>query len=269
MLATGSGGSGETFVFEQSGLHVTVRYFVPENATPRTPVVLVMHGKKRNGADYFEDWMPHAREQGFLLVVPEFSDDEFPGDEGYNFGNTVDKAGQAQPVDRWSFSMIEPVFDAVCARTGNRSEGYSIYGHSAGAQFVHRFLYFVPAARVRRAVAANAGWYTLPSLEVAFPYGLKGTPVSAADLSASLGKPLTILLGTKDTDPKARMLRRTPEAEAQGPHRFARGHYFFEFASHRSMELGVPFAWSLATAPGIAHSDKGMAPFALRALLTE
>ena len=40
-----------------------------------------------------------------------------------------------------------------------------IYGHSAGSQFVHRFLMTRPDAPVERAVAANAGWYTLPDDE--------------------------------------------------------------------------------------------------------
>ena len=39
------------------------------------------------------------------------------------------------------------------AATGNRSERYFLYGHSAGAQFVHSFLYAMPQARV----AAVAG----------------------------------------------------------------------------------------------------------------
>ena len=45
-------------------------------------------------------------------------------------------------------------FVTVKAATGNRSERYHLYGHSAGAQFVHRFLYFMPDARVAKAVAA-------------------------------------------------------------------------------------------------------------------
>jgi len=269
LVAVGSGSLENTFVHEQSGLRVTVRYFVPDGGSAQTPVIFVMHGVKRNGDDYFRDWVPHARAKGFLLIVPEFSAEDFPGDEGYNFGNTVDAGGRPLPRERWSFSMIEPIFDAVRARTGNRSVCYSIYGHSAGAQFVHRFLYFVPDAHIGRIVSANAGWYTLPTLDVAFPYGLGNTPVTESDLKTCLARPLTILLGTADNDPNHRMLRHTPEAEAQGPHRLARGHYFFDFARTRAAALGVPFSWSIATAPDISHSDKGMAPFALTLLLAD
>ena len=258
-----------SFVYEQAGHKVKVWYHAPAGLVPDSPVVVVMHGVGRNGEDYLNDWVPAAERKRFLLVVPEFSRAEFPGDEGYNYGNTVTKAGQALPREQWSFAMIEPIFDAVQARTGHRSTAYLLYGHSAGAQFVQRFLYFIPQARVARAVAANAGWYMLPDLAIAFPYGLKGAPVGEAELRIALGRPLTVLLGEADKDPKAKALRHTPEAEAQGPYRFARGQFFFTCARTAAAALKTPFGWSLATAPGVGHSDPGMTPFAVPCLLPD
>ncbi len=259
----------DSFDFTQTGHHVKVWYYAPAGLGPEAPVVFVMHGVGRNGEDYLNDWTASADERRFLLVVPEFSKAEFPGDEGYIYGNTVDKAGASLPREQWSFSMIEPIFDAVRERTGNHRTSYLLFGHSAGAQFVQRFLYFVPSARVARAVVANAGWYMLPDLAVAFPYGLKGTPVDEAALRAALTRPVVVLLGTADLDPTAKALRHTPEADAQGPHRFARGHFFFAQAQAAAAKLKLLSGWSLATAPGIAHSDKGMTPFAVHALFPE
>lgn len=254
------------FAVTQAGRHVTVWYFVPEGATPRSPVVFVMPGVKRNGEDYLKDWQPLAQARTFVLVVPEFSTAEFPGYQSYNFGNTVDAAGHAVPREQWSFSFIEPIFDAVRERTGNRSERYLLYGHSAGGWFVQRFLFFVPSARVARAVSANAGLYLLPDRSVAFPYGLKDTPVSDDDLRRVLALPLVVLLGTADTDPKSRLLWHTPEAEAQGPHRLARGQFFFAAGEAAARARHLPFGWQLTLAPAIGHSDEGMAPFAVQAL---
>ena len=258
----------EQFDFTQGGRRVTVRYFVPPGATPQTPVVIVMHGVGRNrpDQDYLADWMPHAQAKKFLLIVPVFSKQEFPGDLSYNDGNTVDKAGHPLPREQWSFSAIEPIFDAVQARTGNRAQRYALYGHSAGAQFVQRFIYFVPTARVARIVAANAGWYMLPDLSVAFPYGLNGTPVTEADLRHALSLPMTVLLGTADTDLVLHALRHTPESDAQGLHRLARGKYFHARAGEAAQRLGLPLAWTLATAPDIDHDDARMAPFAVKLL---
>lgn len=255
-----------SFIFTQGGRQVTVRYFVPPGATPQAPVVIVMHGVGRNGLDYLNDWSPHARAHGFVLIVPEFSKAQFPGEESYNSGNTVDKAGRPLPPDQWSYSAIEPIFDAVKARVGNRAERYRLFGHSAGAQFVQRFIYFVPTARVERIVCANPGWYMLPDLSVPFPYGLKGTPVTEAHLRHALSLPMTILLGTADTDPVLHSLRHTPEADAQGPHRLARGKFFHARAVEAAQKLGMDLGWTLAMAPDIAHADKDMAPFAVKIL---
>jgi poly(3-hydroxybutyrate) depolymerase len=256
----------DQFDFTQAGRHVTVRYFVPAAAEPTAPVVIVMHGVGRNGEDYFNDWLPHAQARKFLLIVPEFSKEEFPGVECYNYGNTVDTAGRPRPRAEWSFSMIEPIFDAVRARTGSAAERYHLFGHSAGAQFVQRFIYFVPAARVARVVSANAGWYMLPDLATAFPYGLKNTPVTAADLRHALALPLVVLLGTADTDPEAKSLRHTPEADAQGLFRYARGQFFFARGEAAARAHRVTYGWRLATVPGVAHSDRDMAPRAVEEL---
>jgi poly(3-hydroxybutyrate) depolymerase len=257
-----------SFTYTQATHSVTVWYDVPAKADANSPVVFVLPGIKRNGEDYLKDWTPLAEAHPFILVVPEFSEAQFPTDTSYILGNTVDASGHAVPREQWSFSFIEPIFDAIRTRTGNHSTGYLLYGHSAGAQFVQRFVYFVPQARLTRAVTANAGWYMMPDLTIDFPYGLRGTPVTAADLRHALALPLTVLLGTADTNAKDKVLRHTPEAEAQGPDRYSRGKYFFAHSTTDAHRLGAPLGWRLATAPDIGHSDEGMAPFAVKALFS-
>ena len=257
------------FDFTQAGKRVPVWYYLPADAQPHTPVLFVMHGVKRDAERYRDEWLPHAQRRGFILVAPEFSEKNFPGSDSYNSGNMVDEKGRPQPREQWSFSFLEPIFDAVKKATGNRSERYSLYGHSAGAQFVHRYLYFMPEARVAQAVAANAGWWTMPDLTLKFPYGLRGSSLHEADLKAMLQRPLVVLLGTADTDPNHANLRRTPEAIEQGPYRFARGQNFYATGERQAKALGVPLAWKLETAPGVGHVDKEMAPFAVDILFGE
>lgn len=260
-----SPGAGR-FETTHAGRPIPVWYFLPQQAGPDAPVLVVMHGVNRDADRYRDEWQPYAEKYGCLLVVPEFSREAFPDEEHYNQGNTRDDQGRPEPRDEWSFSYIEPVFDAARKAAGNRSTHYSLYGHSAGAQFVHRFLYFVPRARVTKAIAANAGWWTLPDPVIDFPYGLGGSAVDAEALRAMLGKPLTVLLGTADTDPNHVNLRKTPEAMAQGQHRFARGQNFYSAGRNRAASLGTPFGWQLATAPNVDHSNKGMSAYAARLL---
>jgi poly(3-hydroxybutyrate) depolymerase len=255
-----------SFAFATGGHRLTVWYHQPAGAGEDAPVLIVIHGVGRNAEEYLSDWAGLADRGGFLVVVPEFSKAEFPGEESFNSGNLFDAAGQPLPRARWSYSTIEPVFDAVRARLGNRSTDYRLYGHSAGAQFVQRFLYFVPEARVTRVVAANAGWYMLPDFSAAYPYGLKGTPATDGALRVALARPVVVLLGDADTDVNHPSLRHTAGADAQGLCRLARGRYFFAHAKAAAAALHAPFGWTLATAPGVAHVNKDMAPFAVRHL---
>jgi poly(3-hydroxybutyrate) depolymerase len=257
------------FVFEQGGKQVKVRYVVPEGYTPSSPIVFVLHGILRNGEQYLDDWIPYAEERHFLLVVPEFSQQEFPGARGYQDGNLTTSAGNPLPRESWSYSMIEPIFDVVRERCHSKRERYSIYGHSAGAQFVHRFLCFALRTRILRAVSANAGSYMVPDASKEFPYGFGGLGPGKAGLRAALAQPLVVLLGTADIDPHHKDLPHSPEAEAQGPFRLARGEYFFACGKNAAAALQAPFGWTLYFAPGVAHSDKGMAPFALKCLLPD
>ena len=255
------------YVKTPTGLDQRVYLTRPEALSPDRPIVFVMHGMKRNASEYRDQWHELAKEHEFLLVVPEFSERHFPGSEAYNLGNVFDEKGKLQPRAAWSFSAIEPIFDEVRRRYGMKGRGYALYGHSAGAQFVHRFLYHEPHARVTRVVAANAGWYTMPVFNVEFPYGLRNSAVSSADLAAALQLPVTVLLGEEDIDPQHRSLNRDPEALLQGAHRFARGQAFFESAADASARLGVPFGWQLLTVPGADHDNRLMAPAAVPLLL--
>lgn len=247
---------------------VTLRYHVPDGFGPESPIVIVMHGASRDGPRYFADWEPEARAHGFLLLVPEFSAALYPGSEMYNLGNMfeTESGGGPRPEDAWTFTALERLFADVRRVTGSTRDRFRLYGHSAGGQFVHRFLFFRPDAPVERAVAANAGWYTLPVDTVAFPYGLAGSGRTQADITRSWGTPTTILLGDQDVDSLQSNLRRTPEALRQGPHRFARGHAFYGILTSEADRLGIDLAWTLDTVPGAHHSDALMAPRAAEIL---
>ena len=242
-----------------AGPALRVWYQLPDKVTADTPVVFVMHGVNRDADRYRDEWAPLASRYGFILAVPEFANAEFPGSLGYNLGYFEGRDGKARPRAQWSFAAIEPLFDNVRARTGTRVARYSIYGHSAGGQFVHRFVMFMPEARIERAIAANPGWYTMPLPGTDYPYGLRRSPAREAELRAALGKRLTVLLGSADVDRQASNLRHTPEAEAQGPHRFARGQNFFASARAAAAELKTPFGWELVEVPGVGHKNALMA----------
>ena len=79
------------------------------------------------------------------------------------------------------------------------------------------------------------------------------------DLQSALEQPLVVLLGTADDDPAYPNLRRTPEAMAQGPHRVARGEYFFRSAAAAATAEGAELGWTLEKVEGVGHDNGGMA----------
>ena len=244
------------------GPALTTWTYVPEGLDPsRAPIVIVMHGARRDADRYRDQWIKPAKAGGFIVVAPAFPKTAFPKAAGYNLGAVFDGSPKEKRDESlWAFSAIEPLFDHVVARVHGQQTRYTIYGHSAGSQFVHRFLFFKPDARVKRYIAANAGWYTFADPTTAFPFGLGGLEISDDQLRGALAKNLVVALGEEDSDPGARLLNTSEGAMAQGPHRFARGQAFYAAARSLAKRRGWPFGWSKRTVPGVGHSNGAMAP---------
>ncbi|TWT41329.1 alpha/beta hydrolase [Botrimarina hoheduenensis] len=252
-----------------AGVPLRVEYCVPADSTPDSPILIVIPGARRNTAEYRDEWIDLAVANGFVVVTPGATHEHFPTEYDYNAGGVVDATGRLRPQHEWLFSAIEPLFDGFRLRFGLRSRSYSIYGHSAGGGFVHRFLLKVPNARVDRAVAANPAFCTYPVPDNAYPFGVGGAAVSDGDLRAWFSRPLVVLLGDRDTGPRKHPLSNGPEALEQGPNVFARGLGFFRSALVESDRLGAPFAWRLEVVNGVGHSNTHMASHAVRHLFPE
>ena len=236
------------------------------------PIVFVLHGARRDAQAYLAALAPYAERAGALAIAPEFPESLYPSSEDYTLGLGVNNppsggtydAAEWRPERESTFMELEHLFEAIKAQLPSAASrcDYLVFGHSAGAQFTHRLLLFHPTARVRRAVAANAGWYTLPvsgsgDPSTEMPYGLTGSPVSAQDVTQALSRELIVLLGQADTatadeDPD---LRGTDEAQAQGTNRLERGRHFMATVEG----LGEPHRWALSEVPGAGHNVTQMA----------
>lgn len=269
VTAIGEGAGSFEFAARQGreAPRLTVWTYRPARFGPEHPVVIVMHGAARNGRAYRDVWAAHAERYGALLLAPEFSRTDFPTAREYEVGNMRDRERRPLPQEEWSFAIVERLFDAARRAVGSRRCGYRLFGHSAGAQFVHRMLTFLPGCRVEAAVAANAGCYTLLDEAERFPYGLGGLPPGGEGALQVLGRRLTLLLGEADSDPEAPLLLKTPEALRQGEHRLARGLRYYRHAEALAERMRAPFAWRLVTLAGIGHSHSAVAGEAARILL--
>ncbi|MBM4296840.1 MAG: hypothetical protein FJ143_03780 [Deltaproteobacteria bacterium] len=262
-------GAGQFLFSQREGAaerSIKVWTYRPKQMAADAPVLFVMHGVQRDAERYRDEWQRYAEREAALLLVPEFSAASFPGSA--NYSSAKPKAqGADEDFAPAVYTAIENIFDRAVGSATLTTTEYRLYGHSAGAQFVHRFVMFNPRARVKIAVAANAGWYMMPDFDARFPYGLKGSGIDAARLKEALAKKLVVLLGEKDHDPAHPSLNRGAGPMRQGRQRFERGENFFQAASRAAAKLQTPLHWELRTVPDADHDNAKMAEPAARLLL--
>lgn len=256
-----------SFVFTDAKGHadrpMRVYTYRPRKCDTRCPIVFVMHGVTRTASHYRDYWELPADSYDVIIVAPEFNTRNWPQEENYNLGEVARHADR----EKWAYSAIEHLFDEV--RDGQN--GYAIFGHSAGGQFVQRMAFLRPDNRATVMVAANAGYYLMPEWRKdkagpAYPYSLVESKAGEAELRQALQRRLIVMLGEKDIDPDHKDLNKSAGAMKQGPNRLERGENFFKAATAAAGDLGVKLGWELVEVPGVAHSAERMSRAAARSL---
>lgn len=250
----------QSFLFSDSKLRlpapVTVWMYSPTDRPDTLPVVIMLHGAERNASGYIDQWAPVADLYQLVVIAPTFDKENFKGSDRYNLGNVWDeRSALFTPAKEWTFSVIEPLFDQLVKELRSSQTHYYLSGHSAGAQFVHRFLYFVPQNRAAKVFIANAGWYTLPDMQTNYPFGVKNIPQIKQQLTGFFSKPLLLALGEADVDTTSANFQKGDPYSLQGPNRFERGKNFFKTVQAAAMAQRLPLNWTLVTLPGVAHSN--------------
>lgn len=248
---------------------VTVHYYIPEDGDIRTmPVLFAFSGAGRGAKGNLTTWKPFAQLKKFIVIAPEYAKKHYSNNE-YQFGGVSkdDTRYLAVPKERWTYNTVEAIFDFFKKETGNKSETYDIWGHSAGGQFVHRFLLWMPDARVNRAVAANPGVWTFPLMEglkdgngevFAWPYSVKDTLITKDQLRKFFARKMWVVLGDRDIDTKSKSFPKMPGAMAEGGTRFERGKNFFEMSKKTAAGMNAEFNWKISVVKGVAHAGRGI-----------
>lgn len=258
---------------------IKVHYYLPQTFTPRSPVLLVIPGAGRDGDEYRDAWIESADRVGALVASLGYPEAHYDF-AAYHLGGVVrdltlpagardsnvvrirdeDIVFTPNPEpDTWLFNDFDRVFGLLKRATGSDQVGYDMFGHSAGGQILHRLVLFHPHSRAQRIIAANAGFYTLPNLDLPMIVGMAGSGVSEATLAHAFSRPLTLLLGEADNgDAAGGTILHTPLVDQQGLGRLDRGRYFFAQAEQRARAMSVPLAWRLQTVPGVGHNFRAM-----------
>jgi hypothetical protein len=255
---------------------VEIFYHIPDGDITTMPILMSFHGAGRNGGSYRDYWIQMANEYGFMVIAPEFTTANYPGlGDNYNMSNIFDDGDNPSPEtfndeSEWTFSTLDPLFDYVKVAASNIRETYNAWGHSGGAQFLHRFVTYLPNSKLDIAVCSNAGWYTVAENGVSFPYGIDNGQLPTTDLITAFSKKLIVHLGKNDTnsDPNSGIRRNDVVDAQQGIHRFERGQYFFNTSQATAQNMEVSFNWEKHEVAGIGHQAQLMANDALQYLLS-
>ena len=248
------------------GVDLPVFVAKPSKVNKATRLVVVMHGRKRNAEEYRDQWVEAAKELNLLVIVPEFSEENFPQVWGFNYGNI--KTAQSEPIEQklHAYSAIGPLANEALETFKLKSNNWGIYGHGAGAHFVHRYVLHHPEANHTLAIAANLGWY-LSMTDQEWPFGLTNSGIDSAQLKQAFGKYFLLMLGKADTSTKPNspyVKEHWDTINLQGEHRLARGRNFFKSAVEKSKEVDQFFKWGMVEVPTTkGHSNtKQMVPYA-------
>lgn len=265
-------GEPQRFEFRGDGAFadkpLTVHYFKPYGAGPDAQVLFAIHGVERDGQRARDNWTAFAEKNRVIVVAPEFDLKNYPN-RLFQMGGMHEKS-----PEKMTFALIEQLFDRLRRDEGLTAPAYLLFGHSAGAQFVHRLALVADKPRFSMAVAANAGSYTVPAYaesapELRYPWVLDESVVSPDTLRQAFGRKLIVLLGENDTSNQSPDFPRSREASELGANRFERGNTFFARAGAQAEKLGQPLQWQLRTVPGVGHNSREMARAAAPILFPE
>lgn len=215
--------------------------------------VIVIHGIKRNYKTYYKRGQKLYKTHGVGIVAPLIDENNFPKSQNFQRANV---ARRGVPLERneWTFGAISALVTHLQLQTEYSGSKFILFGHSAGAQFVHRMALLSDEDRISLYIAANAGTYTFLNQKWSYPYGIKGLPL---DLTSTPSNELIILAGDADNDPNHKYLNRSKRAFMQGRTRFERANNFV-YNAHTIIGASWP---TLIVMPGVNHSSSKTVAF--------
>jgi hypothetical protein len=93
---------------------IEVFYSLPKTINSDTRLVMVMHGRKRNGEEYRDQWVKKANELNLAIIVPQFPEEEFPGVFGFNYGNVFNES--LEPTNNSIYDDLDSLVDSAISK---------------------------------------------------------------------------------------------------------------------------------------------------------
>ena len=245
---------------------VEILYITPNAINEDTEVIFVIHGNSRNADDYLSAWIPLVQNKNVIIAAPNFDKKNFR----YFF--LLESAESNGTINERSDSYINKsislFFNYFKSRFALNANTYKMFGHSAGAQFTHRYMLLSNDQRISDTVIANAGWYTFLNGEQ-YPYGIKDTPIeiSSSHIRWFMSNKTSLLIGSIDTN--LNKVNSSAGAQKQGITRVDRADNYFKSLIDIADKKEIPFRWSYKVINDVGHDYQKMTPIAASILLQD
>lgn len=231
--------------------------YVPNAGGAEAPIFVAVHGLACNPDELARVFSSYCEAAGVVMLAPIFTTEQH-GD--------YQRLGRVGRGVRSDVALDRCVAETVTLTNADAGQLF-LFGYSGGAQFVHRYLMAHPH-RVAAAVAASAGWYTFPDMQVRFPYGTRPQrrlPGVSFNPEEFLRVPITVLVGRDDLHEEH--LRRTERVvRQQGLNRVERARNWVAAMRTAATAYGYEPRVTCTEVPGIDHS---FAKFCERGALPE
>ena len=245
---------------------VEIFYLMPKKIDINTQILFVIHGNNRNAEDYISAWIPFIENKNIILVAPKFDKKNF---RYFFLLESATSSGEINKnSDEYINKSISLFFNFFKSKYSLDTNKYKMFGHSAGAQFTHRYMLLSDDRRISNAVIANAGWYTFLNGEN-FPYGIKSTPIDISNdhIKWFMSNKASLLIGNNDT--KLNNVNSSKGAMRQGVTRVDRANTYFKSLVNIADTNNIPLRWSFKVIDGVSHDYTKMTTEAAKILLQD
>lgn len=248
--------------------------YIPAQAPEN--ILVIAHGmlsKKDKASDvakkYLSRWIRYADEYSLLLIAPVFDTARF-GNLAGGFGGYRNLFGKYTSADKF----VNKIVNRYSIKTISGSNRFYLYGHSAGGQFVNRYVVTHPE-KVIRAVISAAGRYSYPTIASKWPYGAgnlsktitwKDGTKKRVNVTRSLqnyalaASKVSIVIGSKD-------IKSQPRRPAHiGNTRIEIANSWANKMNENANRFGILGNVNVHIIPGIGHSSSKLTPYCVKTL---
>jgi len=245
---------------------VEIFYITPEQINKDTKVIFVMHGNSRNAEDYLSAWIPHVLNKNVIVAAPQFTKTDF---RYFFLLEMAESSGKINNnKNEYINNSISLFFNYMKSKFSLSTQTYSMFGHSAGAQFTHRYMLLSKDQRISNAVIANAGWYTFTTNDE-FPYGIKNSPINISNeqIKWFMSNKVNLLIGSEDIGSKS--VNSSKGAKLQGITRVDRANSYFNSLITSAEDKNYALRWNYKVLDNVDHDFKKVTPYAANILLRD